>query len=52
MNYRNYRNCLFDAIDVVLAWELPEEALADAVKAQACLMAGGHPEDIGGLLSD
>lgn len=29
-----------DAINVVLAWDLPDEFLAEAVMAQAGLMAG------------
>ncbi len=44
----NYQNCLIDAIDVVLAWDIPEEAFADAVQAQAGLMALVNPEDIRG----
>lgn len=36
MNCQNY---LLDAIDQVLAWNLSDEALADAVKAQARVMA-------------
>jgi len=39
----NYINCLLDA---VLTWEIPEEGLADAIKNQACLMAGVNPEEI------
>ena len=36
----NFQDLLLDAIEVVLDWDLPDEVLADAVKAQACLMAG------------
>lgn len=43
MNYQNY---LLDAVDVVLAWEVPEESFAEVVNAQACLMAGLCPEEI------
>ncbi|MDO8291088.1 MAG: hypothetical protein Q7T44_17885 [Parvibaculum sp.] len=32
---------IHDAIDVVLAWDIPDEAFGDAVQAQATLMAGG-----------
>ncbi len=32
-----------DALEMVLAWDLPEEDLAEAVNAQAKLMAG-YPE--------
>jgi hypothetical protein len=35
-----YENQLLDAIETVSAWELPEEEFADAVNAQAKLMAG------------
>lgn len=31
---------IVDAIDVVLDWEVPDELFADAVIAQASLMAG------------
>jgi len=31
---------IHDAIDVVLGWEIPDEAFPDAVLAQASLMAG------------
>jgi hypothetical protein len=41
-----------DAIDLVLAWDLPDEALADAVQAQAGLMARANPEEIRELCSD
>ena len=41
----DYENCLIDALDLVAAWELPEEDLADAVNAQARLMAGILPEE-------
>jgi len=40
-----------DAIETVLAWNLPEELFADAVNAQASLMAGIDPEGIGGLMA-
>ena len=36
------QDLIHDAIDVVLAWELPDEAVGDAVRAQAELMAGGR----------
>ena len=35
---------IHDAIDVVLAWELPDEAVGEAVQAQAELMAGGRSD--------
>jgi len=34
------QDLIHDAIDVVLAWDIPDEALGDAVQAQATLMAG------------
>jgi hypothetical protein len=33
-------NLVLDAINVVLAWDIPDEFLAEAVMAQASLMAG------------
>jgi hypothetical protein len=42
MDYENY---IPDALELVLAWDLPEEALADAVNEQAKLMAGYYPEE-------
>ena len=39
----NFVNCL---LDTVLTWEISEEGLADAIKNQACLMAGINPEEI------
>ena len=39
----NFVNCL---LDTVLTWEISEEGLADAIKTQACLMAGINPEEI------
>lgn len=49
MNFQNY---LLDAIDQVLDWDLPDELLADAVTAQASLMARINPEETWGLCSD
>ena len=49
MHCQNYP---MDAIDLVLAWDLPDEALADAVQAQASLMARTNPEESRGLCSD
>jgi hypothetical protein len=42
MEYEDY---IPEALDLVLAWDLPEDALADAVNEQAKLMAGCHTED-------
>ena len=33
------------ALELVSAWDIPEEDLADAVNAQARLMAGIHPDE-------
>jgi hypothetical protein len=40
-----YQNQLLDAIDTVSAWEPPEEDFADAVNAQARLVAGIQPDE-------
>ncbi|CAE6506048.1 conserved hypothetical protein [Nitrosomonas nitrosa] len=42
MQYQNY---LLDAVNEVLTWDIPDEALRDAVIAQASLMARMNPED-------
>jgi len=42
MDYEDY---IPDALDLVLAWDLPEDALADALNEQAKLMAGLYPDD-------
>jgi hypothetical protein len=34
-----------DAIEMVSAWDIPEEELADAINAQARLMAGIPPDE-------
>ncbi|MDO9273347.1 MAG: hypothetical protein Q7T94_10060 [Rugosibacter sp.] len=34
------QDLIHDAIDVVLAMDIPDEAFGDAVQAQATLMAG------------
>ena len=41
----DYEDYLIDALDMVSAWDLPDEDLADAVLAQARLMAGVLPEE-------
>jgi hypothetical protein len=40
------QNYILDALEMVSAWDLPEEDLADAVNDQARLMAGINPDDI------
>lgn len=42
MDYEDY---IPEALELVFAWDLPEEALADAVNDQARLMAGYLPDD-------
>ncbi len=37
-----YKDFLIDAIDIVLSWNISDEAIADAVIAQANLMAGSY----------
>ena len=36
----NFQQILLDAAEAVLTWEIPEEDYAEAIKNQACLMAG------------
>ena len=43
MNYENY---ILDAIEIVGAWDIPEEDLADAINEQARLMAGIDPGEL------
>ena len=43
MNIENY---ILDAIEMVSAWDLPEEDLADAINDQARLMAGVNPDEL------
>ncbi len=43
MTYQYY---LLDALETVLAWELPEDDLAEAANDQAKLMAGCHVESL------
>ena len=42
----NPQDLLLDALERVLAWELPDEDLADALKDQVGLMAGMSPDDL------
>ena len=34
-----------DALEMVSAWDIPDDELADAINAQARLMAGAPPDD-------
>ena len=36
---------IFDALEMVSVWNIPDGELADAVNAQARLMAGINPDD-------
>jgi hypothetical protein len=44
----DFQDCLNDAIDMVLDWDLSDEACTEAVTVQACMLAGIEPEDIPG----
>jgi hypothetical protein len=37
---------IFDALEIVFAWDVPDEDLADAVNDRARLMAGIHPDEL------
>ncbi|PTQ79771.1 hypothetical protein [Nitrosomonas ureae] len=41
-----FQNYLIDAVNEVIAWDIPDEALAEAVNAQACLMAKINPDEM------
>ncbi len=41
-----------DALEMVCAWDIPDEDFADAVNAQARLMAGIPPDDFWEAQSD
>ena len=43
MNYQNY---LIDAVNDVLSWDIPDESLAEAVTAQASMMARIDPDEM------
>ena len=42
----NFQQLLLDATDCVLTWEISEEDYAEAIKDQACLMAGISPDEL------
>ena len=48
MNYQNY---LIDAVNDVLSWDIPDESLAEAVTAQASLMARVSPDEMMAIFS-
>jgi hypothetical protein len=35
-----------DALELISAWDVPDDELVEAVNAQARLMAGVHPDDL------
>jgi hypothetical protein len=41
----NFQQLLLDATEAVLTWGIPEEDYAEAIKNQACLMAGINTEE-------
>jgi hypothetical protein len=43
-----YEDVLFDALETVLDWDLPDEACTEAVASRARMLAGIEPEDIPG----
>ena len=49
MNQQDY---ILDALEIVSAWDVPDEDFADAVNDQARLMAGVDPDDIPERLPD
>jgi hypothetical protein len=42
----NIENHFLDALEIVSAWDVPEEELADAVNDRAMLMAGVNPDEL------
>ena len=40
----DYENYIFDALEQVQAWGIPEDEIAEAANAQAHLMAGCCPQ--------
>ena len=42
----NTENHILDALEIVSAWDIPEEDFAQTVNDQAMLMAGVNPDDI------
>ena len=49
MNIENY---ILDALEMVSAWDLPDEDFAQAVNDQAHLMRGLNPDDFLETLTD
>ena len=44
----DFQDCLSDALETVLDWDLPDEACTEAVASRARMLAGIEPEDIPG----
>ena len=49
MNQENY---IIEALEIVSAWDLPDEDLSDAIADRAMLLAGVNPEDIAEIHTD
>lgn len=47
-----FQSYLLDAINNVLDLDIPESDFAQAVQAQACLMAGIKPDEVVGYYAD
>ena len=41
----NLQDHILDALEIVSAWDIPDEDLADAINEQASLMAGDDHDD-------
>jgi hypothetical protein len=50
--HSQFQNYLTDAVEAVLTWDIPEEDFSEAVRAQACLMAGINPDELLWFYSD
>ena len=48
----NIENQILDALEIVSAWDIPDENFADAVNDQAMLMAGVNPDELWEHTSD
>ena len=48
----NTQNFILDAIDVVLAWDISDEAFTDAVAAQSAFIARTNPDEVNWLCLD
>ena len=47
-----FQNFLIDAVNDVIAWDISDETLAEAVRAQANLMARVNPDELIDFCSD